>query len=137
MIDTGASKRSTAGHGQYLAYRKTHDVAIDTTRAGLVNVQFGIGSASSIGSVTINTPVGMVEFHIVEADTPFLLCLADMDSLKVYYNNLTNTLVTPTELFPVIRRFGHPFLLWEESLQSFITDSFDENPCLLTATELQ
>ena len=116
MIDTGASKRSRAGYGQFLAYSKTHTTTLDTARAGLVNVQFGIGSACSIGSVTVKTPVGTVEFHVVQADTPFLLCLSDMDSLRVYYNNLTNTLITPTESVPVVRRFGHPFLLWEDSL---------------------
>jgi len=111
MIDTGASKKSTAGYGQYLAYKKTHNTVIDTSKAGAINVQFGIGSTSSIGSVIVNTPVGNVEFHIVKADTPFLLCLADMDMLKVYYNNLKNALVTPTKSVPVVRRFGHPFLL--------------------------
>jgi hypothetical protein len=84
--------------GQYLVYTRTHAATLDTSRAGLVNVQFGIGSASSIGS-TIRTPVGDVEFHVVKADTPCLLCLADMDTLKVYYNNLTNTLITHTKLF--------------------------------------
>ena len=137
MIDTGASKRSTAGYGQYLAYKRIRDVAIDNTRAGAINVQFGIGSTSSIGSIIVDTPVGSVEFHVVQADTPFLLCLADMDILQVYYNNLSNTLVTPTKSVPVVRRFGHPFLLWEESLQSFIVHSFDQNPCYLTNTELR
>ena len=136
MIDTGASKRSTAGYGQYLAYRETQNTVIDTSKAGAINVQFGIGSTSSIGSITVNTPVGNIEFHIVKADTPFLLCLADMDTLKVYYNNLKNVLVTPTKSVPVVRRFGHPFLLWEESLQSFITHLFNQNPYYLTITEL-
>jgi hypothetical protein len=65
MIDTRASKRSTAGWGQYLAYQKTHNTTIDTTTAGAINVQFGIGSTSSVGSVVIYTLVGTVEFHIV------------------------------------------------------------------------
>jgi len=60
-----------------------------------------------------------------------------MDILKVYYNNLKNVLVTPTKLVPVVCRFGHPFLLWEKSLQSFITHSFDQNPCYLTIMELR
>src|SRR5271166_3243146 len=137
MINTRASRKSTAEYGQYLAYRKTRDTTINTSKAGAINVQFGIGSTPSIGSITINTPIGNVEFHIVQADTPFLLCLADMDTLKVFYNNLNNVLVTPTKSVLVVRRFGHPFLLWEESLQSFITNSFDQNPCYLTATELR
>ncbi|SLM34156.1 hypothetical protein LPUS_02861 [Lasallia pustulata] len=136
MIDTGASKRSTAGYGQYLAYKKINNIPVDISKAGAVDVQFGIGSTSSISSIIVNMPVGRIEFHIVKADTPFLLCIADMDNLKVYYNNLENVLVTPTKLVPVTRQFGHPFLLWEESLQSFIANSFDLNPCYLTDTEL-
>jgi hypothetical protein len=137
VIDTGASQRSIAGYGQVVAYQKSHPVTIDTTRAGMVKVQFGIGTASSIGSVTVQTPIGTVEFHVVQADTPFLLCLADMDALGVYYNNLKNALVTLKGSIPVVRRFGHPFLLWNEPLESFITDSLDHNPCFLTATELR
>jgi len=137
MIDTRASKKSTARYGQYLAYRKIRDTTINTSKARAINVQFGIGSTPSVGSITINTPIGNVEFHIVQADTLFLLCLVDMDTLKVYYNNLSNVLVTLTKSILVTRRFGHPFLLWEESLQSFITNSFNQNPCYLTTTELR
>lgn len=130
VIDTGASQKSTAGYDQFLAYGKIYPKTIDTTRAGQVKVQFGIGATSSIGSVTIKTPIGNVEFHIVQADTPFLLCLAVMNTLKVYYNNITNTLVTPAGPIPVIQ------FLWEECMEPFITESFTENPFLLTATEL-
>ena len=137
MIDTGASKRPTAGYEQYLAYKKINNIPVDISKAGAVHVQFGIGSTLSIGSIIVNTSVGRIEFHIVKADTSFLLCIADMDNLKVYYNNLENVLVTPTKLVPVTRQFGHPFLLWEESLQSFIANSFNLNPCYLTDTELR
>ena len=102
VIDTGASRRSTAGYEQYLAYEKTHSERIDTSRAGMARIYFGIGSASSIGSVTIKTPIGKIEFHVLEADTPFLLCIDDMDVLGVYYNNVDNMLVTPEGTFPVI-----------------------------------
>jgi hypothetical protein len=122
VIDTGASQKSTAGYNQFLAYGKTYPTNIDTTRAGQVTVQFGIGGTSSIGSVRIQTPIGNVEFHVVQADTPFLLCLADMDALGVYYNNLSDRLVTPEKSIPVIRRFGHPFLFWEDSLEPLITE---------------
>src|SRR6266568_8258316 len=137
MIDTKALKRSTAGYRQYLVYRKTYNTVINTLEAGAINIQFGISSTPSISSITVNTPVSNIKFYIVKADTPFLLCFADMDILKVYYNNLKNVLVPPTKSVPIIRRFGHPFLLWEKSLQSFITHSFDQNPCYLTTTELR
>ena len=39
IINTGTSKKSTAGYGQYLAYKATNDyIDIDTTQTGAVNV---------------------------------------------------------------------------------------------------
>jgi hypothetical protein len=113
MIDSKASVRSTAGYEQYLAFTKNTPIELDPTKAGAVNVQFEIGSTPSIGSLTIDTPFGLVEFHVIKADTPFLLSLADMDRLKVYFNNVENTLfmITKNRDLPVIRRFDHDFLL--------------------------
>src|SRR6266568_1972490 len=102
MVDTRALKRLTAGYRQYLVYRKTYNTIINTLKAGAINIQFGIGFTPFIGSITVNTPVGNIEFHIVKANTPFLLCFVDMDTLKVYYNNFKNVLVTPTKSVPVV-----------------------------------
>jgi hypothetical protein len=93
--------------------------------------------ASSIGTVEVNSPIGKVHFHVVHADTPFLLCLADMDSLQVYYNNLKDVIITRTGVVQVVRRFGHLFLLWNSALQSYLAESFDTNPCYLTDVELR
>ena len=60
-----------------------------------------------------------------------------MDALQAYYNNVENALVTPSDIFPVVRRFGHPFLLWDQHLHTFVTDSLDGNPCYLTEVELR
>jgi hypothetical protein len=113
IIDTRASRVSTAGFGQYLAYQGTIDsnATLDKSTAGAVSVQFGIGSTALIGSLTLQTPVRTVQFYVVKANTPFLLCLADLDSLTSYFNNITNKVVTPTGTVPVIRQFGHPFVL--------------------------
>ena len=113
MIDISASKKSTTSYGQYFAYKNTitDNTDINTTQIGAVNVQFGIGSAASIGSVIIKTLIGPVDFYVIKADTPFLLCLTDIDKLRVYYNNVTDTLIGPAFTLPVIRRFRHPFLI--------------------------
>jgi hypothetical protein len=50
-------------------------------QTGAVNVQFGIGSTVLIGLVKVKTLISLVNFHIVKADTPFLLCLTDIDRL--------------------------------------------------------
>ncbi len=112
MIDKGASKRSTVGYGQFFAYKKKiKQVQVDKSRAGAVTVQFGIGSTSSIRFLLLDTPIGIVEFHVVEANTLIVLCLEDMHKLNVYFNNLENLLIASTKSVPVVCRFGHPFLL--------------------------
>jgi len=120
IIDIGASKKSTIGYRQYLAYKTTvnNNTDINTIQAGAVNVQFGISSTALIKLVAVKTLIGLVNFHIVKADTPFLLCLADMDRLQVYYNNIIDTLTSPATTpgskhitLLITRRFGHPFLI--------------------------
>jgi len=44
-------------------------------------MQFGIGIATSIRTMDVITPIGKIQFYIVYTDTPFLLCLADIDRL--------------------------------------------------------
>jgi hypothetical protein len=133
LIDTGAAKHSTAGLPQFQALQRTSPTPLDKSSAGAVTVRFGIGTSSSVGSAVIQTPIGSVEFHVMPAATPFLLSLSDMDKLGIYLNNLTNTLVTPQGNLPVVRQYGHPFLLWDTSLQSFLTETYE---CFLTTTEL-
>jgi len=83
MIDISASKKSTTGYRQYLVYKTTvnDNTDINTMQAGAVNVQFGISLTALIKLVAVKTLIGLVNFHIVKADTPFLLYLADMDRL--------------------------------------------------------
>jgi hypothetical protein len=111
MINTGALKKSTVNYRQYLTYKKTYNTTINTLKAGTINIQFSISSTPSVSSVTVNTLVGNIKFYIIKADTLFLLYFADIDILKVYYNNLENILVTPIKLIPVVYQFSHPFLL--------------------------
>ena len=64
-------------------------------QTGAVNVQFGIGLIVSIGSVAVKTPIGLVDFYIMKANTPFLFCFTDIDRLQVYYNNVMDILIGP------------------------------------------
>jgi hypothetical protein len=138
VVDTGASTKSTAGYGQFQALQRSiPGLELNTTTQGQVNVQFGVGCASSMGNITVRTPIGNVQFHIVEPNTPFLLCLADMDSLQVYFDNVQDLLVTPIGTVPVVRRFGHAFLLFDSALRSYLVESFDLQPCYLTEIELR
>ena len=65
-----------------------------------------------------------------------MLFLEDINKLNIYFNNLENLLIIFTKLVPVVSCFGHPFLLWHKSFQSFISNSFNNNFYFLTNTEL-
>jgi hypothetical protein len=94
MIDSDVSTRSTAEYDQYLAFKKNNidsSADLNPIKADAINVQFEIESISSIESLTIDTSFGLVKFHVIKTDTSFLLSLADMDRLKVYFNNIENT----------------------------------------------
>ena len=114
MINIEASKHSTADYGQYLAYQKyIEDTSINAEKARAVNVQFDIEEISFIDSIMIIMSVGTIEFHVIRANTFFLLCLIDMNRLGVYLNNLTNKLIMKRNStnVSIIRRFDHSWLL--------------------------
>ena len=51
----------------------------------------------------MKTPIRVIKFYIIKVDTLFLLYLANIDTLQVYYNNLSNRLITPTKSYPIYR----------------------------------
>src|ERR1700722_17911750 len=77
IINTGASKKFTIGYRQYLIYKTTinNNTDINTIQTRAINVQFSISLIILIKLVAVKTLIGPVNFHIVKADTPFLLCL--------------------------------------------------------------
>jgi hypothetical protein len=97
IVDTDAFKKSTTSYKQFQALQHVNQtIRLNTLTKGQVSIQFGIGIASSIGTVKVNSPIGKVHFYVVHANTLFLLCLADINNLQVYYNNLKNIIITRT-----------------------------------------
>jgi hypothetical protein len=141
MIDFDVSRYSTVEYEQYLAYVRNNYERINIIKAETIYVQFEIDFIFSVKSLIIDISIEIVEFHIVKIDTSFILSLADMNRLKVYFNNVENIFIKKKirkdDVFSVIRRFGHGFLLWKNALRTYITQSFDENSCFLTETELR
>jgi hypothetical protein len=78
------------------------NITLNKAIKGQVKVQFGIGFMSFIGFTIVETLIRQVEFHIIHAKTLFLFSLADMDKLKVYFNNLFNVIITPNSEVLVI-----------------------------------
>src|SRR5438045_3800357 len=138
MVDTGAARWSTAGQDQFYALQKIRDIKLNKTRAGQAKIHFGIGVTTSIGTADVDTPLGTITFHVVPANTPFLFCLYDMDNLKVKFDNLENVLVQGNKKIPVIRKYGHPFMLLERFEATLVQNyTADIAECHLTDTELR
>jgi hypothetical protein len=113
MIDSETSIRSIVDYEQYLAFIKNISIDLDCIKTETINVQFEIESTSSVKSLTIDISMELIEFHVIKTDTSFLLSLADMNRLKVYFNNVENILfmIIKNTNLSVIRRFEHDFLL--------------------------
>jgi hypothetical protein len=106
MPDTGAAGISTAGELQALALkRKFSKSTIDTFTAGRYKVKFGNNhEISSLGTIGVKISFGTIHFEIMPTNTPFLLCLANMDRYSVYFNNINNILVYNGKKYPVVRK---------------------------------
>lgn len=65
-------------------------IQLDKSSARSANFIFGIGSAALIESVNLDILLELITFHIVLVNTPFLLCLANIDKHRVFFNNITN-----------------------------------------------
>ncbi len=129
MVDTGCYFASAARLSQYLAYcRHVGESALidDKRRTDCI---FGIGSARWKGMATITFPFnGFVlshDTHIVGGDIPLLLPIADIDKLKLHFNNIYNEPHhQPSGISVVItRQFGHPFYLWQPMLHALFTEA--------------
>ena len=75
LIDTGASNKNTGGINQLRALQRLVPVEIDESQAGQSRMTFGAGARDSLGVATVDTPAGKMDFQIVDADIPFLVCL--------------------------------------------------------------
>lgn len=91
LIDSGAAARSTGGAGQLQALQRVDSkINLDAPASESHDFIFGVTEARSKGTVRLDTPIGEVVSHIVDINTPFLLCLTDMDEKRVFYNNITD-----------------------------------------------
>ena len=127
LIDTGAAGCSTAGISQFQAFESLFGPhKLDKSRT--IDVKFGIGNATSIGSISVLTPIGYCTFHVIDANTPFLLSLLDLDNSKSYFDNLNDMIRLLKNgkcvSIPVVRKFGHAFLQWGPMMAttSFLTE---------------
>ena len=71
---------------------------------GQYMIRFGKGTATSFGTIRVQTPLGYITFHIIPANTPFLFCIRDINKLGVKLNNFKNMLIQGDNRVPIIRK---------------------------------
>ena len=131
MPDSGASGISSAGEPQVIALQRIDPtIKLDKSTAGQHKIRFGKGTAESLGTINVPTPLGVIIFHVVPTNTPFLYCIQDMDRMGVKLDNLRNILIQGKNIIPVKRKWGHPWMLLHNPEQSITW-------CHLTESELR
>jgi hypothetical protein len=119
MPNSGTAGVLTAGNPQFLTLQRLDPIVqLDTLIAGAYQIQFGKGTALSQGTIQVQTPLRMIIFHVIPANTPFLYCIQDMDAIGVRLDNLKNILVQRNKVIPIIRKWGHPWMLLHQPEQS-------------------
>ncbi|CAD6505930.1 BgTH12-06862 [Blumeria graminis f. sp. triticale] len=118
LPDIGAAGVLTAGESQVKALRKIiPELKMDTRTVGTHRITFSDNPhVATLGTVEVKIPFGTIKFTAVKANTPFLICLTDMDKHRVFLDNTRNVLVhtnnkNKQEMYPVVRKLGHPFFL--------------------------
>ena len=79
--------------------------------ASQYTIRFGKGTAISFSIIRVQTPLGCITFHIVPTNTPFLFYIRDINKLGVKLDNLKNILIQGDNRVPIMRKWGHPWLL--------------------------
>ncbi|KHJ31754.1 hypothetical protein EV44_g1953 [Erysiphe necator] len=131
LPDTGAANISTAGELQFIALkRKLPSLQIDTSKANYHTIKFGVGKSNSLGTIKVDTLIGEIIFHLIPVNTPFLLCLADIDRLGVTIDNLRNFMIQGPRVIPIVRKWGYPWLLLNHQKEVTITYSHLTEPKL-------
>lgn len=96
MNDTGCAHASRGGVEQYREYCHHVGKSEIIDKSDVAKCKFGVGSATSIGRVSISFPIEhivlKIKMYIVDADVPLLLLLTDMDKLRHSFDNLSNNL---------------------------------------------
>ncbi len=112
LIDLGTLIQSISKIGQLKALQQLNIfVQLDKNIARIANFIFGIGNATSIRSVNLNTLLELITFYIVPVNTLSLFCLVNIDKYEAFFNNITNKIIQTQSLqfHPVIRRYEYTF----------------------------
>jgi hypothetical protein len=151
LVSCDAADRLIEDIEQFKALKRiSNDVKLNT-KTNKSSIKYDIDNTLILKFIKLNIPLEVITFHIVKVNTSFLLCLNNLNRLKLYFNNLINEMIqkisyqnitnfqinSKIQRHSVIRRYDHAFLLWKIFTYLLITEFIDEYLCLLIEIELR
>ena len=84
---------------------------LNVASAGNIIAHFEIKTTASIEKLTVDSSIDRIDFYVMQTNTPFLLCLQNINKLRIYLNNLKDQIVLRDESTISIVRFHEHFFL--------------------------
>ncbi len=104
LIDHDAVDHSFEDIEQFTTLQRISNTFLILNKKRIISFRFDIDEISFIDTIDLKIFVDVITFHIVFVHTSFLLCLADMNRLRLYFNNLTNMLIEERSINKVLSR---------------------------------
>jgi hypothetical protein len=104
LIDHDAADYSFENIEQFTTLQRISKTLLILNKKRIISFKFDIDEISFIDTVNLKISVDVITFHIVFVHTSFLLCLVDMNRLRLYFNNLTNMLIEERSINKVLFR---------------------------------
>jgi hypothetical protein len=104
LIDHDAANFSSRDIEQFTTLQRISKSKLILNKKRITSFRFDIDEILFIDIVNLNISVDVITFHIVLVQISFLLCLADMNRLRLYLNNLINMLIEERSINKVLFR---------------------------------
>ncbi len=93
LIDHDAADYSFENIEQFTILQRISKTFLILNKKSIISFRFDIDEIFSIDTINLKISVDVITFHIALVHISFLLCLVDMNCLRLYFNNLTNMLI--------------------------------------------
>jgi hypothetical protein len=104
LIDHDAANFSSESIEQFTILQRISKTTLILNKKRITSFKFDIDEILFIDIVNLNISVDVITFHIVLVQISFLLCLANMNRLRLYFNNLINMLIEERSINKVLFR---------------------------------
>jgi hypothetical protein len=104
LIDHDTANFSSENIKQFTILQRINKTTLILNKKKIIFFKFDIDEILFIDIVNLNIFVDVITFHIVLVQISFLLCLSDMNRLRLYFNNLINMLIEERSINKILFR---------------------------------